>query len=135
MADSPHPADRSIGQLISDATADLSALVKSELALARAELRSDATRAASGAGLFAVAAATGTGAALMLLFAAAYGLMALGFRAWLAFLMVAGALLFIAVCAALIGRARLKHTARGQRTVSVSRNAVAQLQAAGRKHQ
>ena len=59
------PEDRSIGELFSAISADLSTLIRQELALAKAELRESATRAGAGAGLLGGA---GYAAGMVLLF-------------------------------------------------------------------
>ncbi len=51
--------DRSIGEILSDVTTDLSTLMRQELELAKAELKQTATRAGTGAGLFGGAAIAG----------------------------------------------------------------------------
>lgn len=51
--------DRSIGEILSDVTTDLSTLIRQELELAKAELKQTATRAGTGAGLFGGAAVAG----------------------------------------------------------------------------
>jgi len=51
--------DRSIGEILSDVTTDLSILMRQELELAKAELKQTATRAGTGAGLFGGAAVAG----------------------------------------------------------------------------
>jgi len=57
--------DRSIGELFSAISADLSTLIRQELALAKAEVRQSATRAGKGAGLLGGA---GYAAGMVLLF-------------------------------------------------------------------
>lgn len=56
---------RSIGELLSDVSSNLSTLLQQELALAKAELTQSATRAGKGVGMFAGAA---VGALLFLVF-------------------------------------------------------------------
>ncbi len=51
--------DRSLGDLISEVTADLSTLMRQELELAKAELQQSATRAGKGAGMLGGAAVAG----------------------------------------------------------------------------
>jgi Putative Actinobacterial Holin-X, holin superfamily III len=51
--------DRSLGDLISEATTDLSTLMRQELELAKAELQQTATRAGKGAGMLGGAAVAG----------------------------------------------------------------------------
>lgn len=45
--------DRSLGEIVSDITDDLSTLVRQELDLAKTELKQEATRASKGAGMLA----------------------------------------------------------------------------------
>ena len=52
-------ADRSLGDLISEITADLSTLIRQELELAKAELQQSASKAGKGAGLLGGAAVAG----------------------------------------------------------------------------
>ena len=51
--------DRSLGDLISEVTEDLSTLMRQELELAKAELQQSATRAGKGAGMLGGAAVAG----------------------------------------------------------------------------
>ena len=51
--------DRSLGELISEVTTDLSTLMRQELELAKAELQQTATRAGKGAGMLGGAAVAG----------------------------------------------------------------------------
>lgn len=51
--------DRSIGEIFSDLTTNLSTLMRQEVALAKAEVRQSATAAGKGAGLFAGAGVAG----------------------------------------------------------------------------
>src|SRR5690242_4873623 len=82
---------RSIGDLVSVAIKDLTQLVRFEVDLAKIELRDDIRRIGLSAALLAIAAFTGFLVLVMLCFALAYGLIALGIWAWAAFLIVAGA--------------------------------------------
>ena len=56
MGTSQGSTERTIGQLVADATHDLSTIVRSEIALAKAEITADAKKAGAGAGMFAGAA-------------------------------------------------------------------------------
>ena len=51
--------DRSLGELISEVTGDLSTLMRQELELAKAELQQSASRAGKGAGMLGGAAVAG----------------------------------------------------------------------------
>ena len=70
--------EHSIGQLFASASNDVSVLVRSEIELAKLEIKEDVTRAAGGAGMFAGAAFLGVVAFLLVSFAAVYGINALG---------------------------------------------------------
>ncbi|GAA2063279.1 phage holin family protein [Streptomyces albiaxialis] len=88
---------RSLGQLVASATAEMSALVHDEIALAKAELRQDVKRGALGSG-----AAIGAGVLLLfslpvLSFAAAYGIHNLGLGLAWSFLIVGGAYILLAL--------------------------------------
>jgi len=96
--------ERTLGQLVADATRDISSIVRGEVALAKAEIRADATRAGLGAGMFFAAGTLAFLALILLLIAAAYGLVAAGLAPWLAFLIVAVVLLVVGAILALIGK-------------------------------
>ena len=97
-------AERTLGQLVADATHDISSIMRSEVALAKAEMRADAKKAGAGAGMFAAAGVLAFLALILLLIAAAYGLVALGLSPWLAFLIVALVLLIIGAVLVLVGK-------------------------------
>ena len=96
--------ERTLGQLVADATTDISSIVRSEVALAKAEMSADAKKAGLGAGMFAVAGVFAFLSLILLLIAAAYGLVAAGLAPWLAFLIVAVLLLVIGAILVLVGK-------------------------------
>jgi hypothetical protein len=107
MADGGTDRQSSTATLIRTASAQLSRLVRAELALARAELASKAQRAAIGLGLLVGAgavAAYGVGAALVTLGL----LLMLLLPAWLAALIVTVVALATAGLLAALGRGRLR---------------------------
>ena len=118
--------ERTLGQLVAQASDDLSGIVRAEIALAKAELRTDVKNAAVGGGMFGAAGYLGLLATVTLVIAAAYGLVAAGLSAWLAFLIVTIVLLLIAGLLALIGRSRVRKLAPPERTI---RNAQATIAA------
>ena len=95
-------SEPSIGDLVSQAIRDVTQLVKCELALAKLELREDAKRLGLAAALLAITAFTGCLILVLLCFAFAAGLVALGIWTWAAFLIVAGVCLLLAAVAVLI---------------------------------
>jgi hypothetical protein len=118
--------ERTLGQLVAQASDDLSGIVRAEIALAKAELRGDVKNAALGGGLFGAAGYLGLLASILLVIAAAYGLVAAGLSPWLAFLIVAVVLLLIAGVLALVGKSRLGKLGPPERTI---RNAQATIAA------
>jgi hypothetical protein len=95
--------DRSVGDLVSEAISDLTRLVRYETDLAKAELRADLRRLGVSSALLAIGAFTGFLMLVMLCFALAYGLQALGIWDWASFLLVTAALVLLAgLCAAVI---------------------------------
>jgi len=101
-------AQASVGDLVALAVSDVSQLVKFELDLAKIELKADARRLGIGAALVGVAAFVGCLVLMVLSFAFAYGLMALGIWGWAAFLIVAGTYVLLAALAVAIGITRFR---------------------------
>ena len=87
---------RSVGDLVSEAIKDLTQLVRYEVDLAKVELRADVRRLGLSGALLAIAAFTGFLVLVMLCFALAYGLIAVGIWQWAAFLIVAFACILLA---------------------------------------
>ncbi|MGW4021321.1 phage holin family protein [Streptomyces sp. NPDC005009] len=112
---SPVGAERSIGQLFASATADMSALVHDEIALAKAQLKQDVRRGATSGGLFTLAGLVLLFSLPMLSFALAYGI-----RTWsdwnlaLCFLLSFAANVLIALFFALIGLVFAKKAKKGR---------------------
>jgi hypothetical protein len=109
--------ERSLGQLFASATAELSALVHDEIALAKAEIRQDAKRAAVGSGAFVLALTLLFFAVPMLSFASAYGIHALGITLGWSFL-------------GLIGMGRFKKVKKPERSIASAKETAAVLQKA-----
>ena len=108
----------SLGDLVALAVSDVSQLVRYEVDLAKLELKADARRLGIGAVLFGMAAFVGCLVLMVLSFAFAYGLMALGIWGWAAFLIVAGTYVLLAALAILIGFTRFKGLTGLRRTRS-----------------
>jgi protein-S-isoprenylcysteine O-methyltransferase Ste14 len=121
-------ADRSLGQLVASATAEMSALVHDEIALAKAELRQDAKRAGIGSAAFVVAGALALFALPVLSFAAAYGIHNLGLGLAWSFLIVGGAFLVLAGLLALIAMAKIKKIKKPEKSINSARETAAVLQ-------
>lgn len=99
--------DRPVGQLISEASEQLSRLVRAEMRLAAAELQQKGKRAGVGAGLFGAAGVLALygGATLVACLILA---LALVFAAWLAALIVGAAVLLVAGVLALLGKRQVQ---------------------------
>lgn len=100
----PPEQEESLGTLVAQATSQISALVRSEIELAKAELKFDARRVGTAAGLFGAAAFMAHLCLILASFAIAYALVSIGLWQWAAFtvvtvfyLLVAGLLLFIGI--------------------------------------
>lgn len=121
-----------VGQLVANASRELSGLVRSELQLAQAELKASASAAGKGAGMFGGAAVLGLLAIILLSIAAAYGVAALGLHPALAFVIVAVVYLLIAAVLALIGKKQLSKAKGPTRAIETSRESVEALKAIGK---
>jgi uncharacterized membrane protein YqjE len=116
-------SERTIGQLVADASHDLSALLRSEVALAKTEIKDEVKQGAVGAGLFAGAAFFGLIGLLFLLVMVAL-LIALVLPAWAGFGIVALVLLLIAGVFALIGLRNIKKVGPPERTIATSKQTI-----------
>lgn len=134
---SPSAADQSIGDLVSVAARDISQLVRYELDLAKLELKSDIKRAGISAGLLAVAVFAACLVLMLLCFAFAFGLSAIGAPGglWGAFLWVALAcvllILIVALGALLIVR-RVTRMGRTRRSLADSVALLRQVKSSAR---
>jgi Putative Actinobacterial Holin-X, holin superfamily III len=97
----------SLGQLVGDVTRDLSTLMRQELALARAELKQEASKTAKGAGAFGGAGFAGYMAVLFLSIALWWALAYLVGLGWSA-LIVAVIWGIVAAVLAAVGRRRFR---------------------------
>ena len=101
------PPQKSLGELFGDLSAQVSALVRQEVQLAKTEITGKIAGLAVGAAALAVAAVMGLGAFLVIL-AAAVAALSLVLPVWAAALIVAVVLLIIAGVAALTGIKKIK---------------------------
>ena len=109
-SETPRPAggDQSLGDLVALAAKDMSQLVRYEIDLAKTELKGDVRRVGLAAAMGGVAAFVGCLMLILLCFAFAYGLQALGIWAWASFLIVAGTCVLLAGVAVLIAILKVK---------------------------
>ena len=92
--------ERTIGQLVSSASKDISTLVRGEIALAKLEVSAQLKKAGRGGGLLAGAAVVAFYSVYFLFITIAEGIEALGLPRWAAFLIV---FVFMLLVAALLG--------------------------------
>lgn len=123
----PATAEPSIGQLVSQASEQLSTLMRSEIELAKLELRSSVKNAGVGIGMFAAAGVVLVFSLTFGFFALAEGLAAAGLYRWVAFLVVFGVLLVVVGVLALLGVRKVKRVKAPQRTIDSSKETVAYL--------
>ena len=124
-----HAAEPSVGQLVADASANLSTLLRSEIELAKLELKSSVRNAGTGIGFF--------GAALVVLvfsltfgfLALAEGLVAAGLWRWAAYLVVFGMQLTAVGLSVYLGVKKVKRVRAPERTIATSKETVAYLKA------
>jgi hypothetical protein len=120
-------AEPSIGELVSEASAQLSTLVHAEIELAKLELKSSVRFAGVGVGMFAGAGIVLVFSLTFGFFALAEGLAAAGLWRWLAFLIVFGLLLLVVGLLGFVGFKQVKRVRAPQRTIDTSRQTVAYL--------
>ena len=122
MADSAvrQPVDsadeQTLGMLVSLAVKDVTQLIRCELDLAKLELKADARRLGIAGTLLVIAAFVACLVLMLLSFAFAYGLVALGIFPWAAFLIVAGVYVLLAALAVLIGALKVRSVSALRKT-------------------
>jgi hypothetical protein len=106
----PRPAGsaQSLGELVAQASKDVSLLIRGELNLAKVELKHDLRRIGVAVALLAMSGFVACLMLVLLCFAFAYGLMALGIWSWASFLIVAGVCLLLIGLGALIAIVRVR---------------------------
>ena len=114
----------SLGQLVAAASKDLSALVRSEIELAKLELTAAGKRAGVGAGLLGGAGFLAIFGLAFLSIALAFGLRGLGLSLGVAFLIVGVLYVLGAGLFALIARRQLKKLKPPERTIRTVREDV-----------
>ncbi|MGR6997243.1 phage holin family protein [Yinghuangia aomiensis] len=129
--DVPVENQRSLGELFSDATRDMSTLVRSEIELAKSEVKVSAIQVAKGSGAFIVAGALAFFAFPFLSVAIAYGIHALGLGLGWSFLIVGGAYLLLAGALAFFGVSSFKKVRPPERTIRTTQETVATLKTVG----
>ncbi|WP_344218091.1 phage holin family protein [Kribbella sancticallisti] len=121
-----------VGQLVANASRDLSSLVRSEVELAKTELKATAVAAGTGVGMFGAAGFLALLAVILLSIAAAYGVSALGLHPALSFVIVAVLYLLIALALVLVGKRMLGKAKGPQRAIETSKESVEALKSIGK---
>ena len=117
--------ERTLGQLVAQATDDMSAILRAEMALAKAEIAADVRNGAVAGGLFGAAGYLGLLASILLSIAAGHGLVAVGLAPWLAFLVVALVCLLLAAVLVLVGKSRVSRVGPPERAMRSARQTIA----------
>lgn len=121
----------SLGELVSQATADMSTLFRAEVALAKAEVKHSAVRGIAGVGALAVAGVLALFSLPVFSFAVAYWL-----HAWwnvplaIAFLITGGLMLVFAVVCGLIARSLLKKLEPPKQAIASAKESASVLSSA-----
>ena len=119
--------DETLGALFATASRDLSALVRSEIELAKTELRQEVKNGATGGAMFGAAAFLSLLAVILLSIAIAEGLIELGVVPWLAFLIVTVFYLLVAGVLVLVGKRAVSKVGPPERTIRTSKETAAFL--------
>lgn len=128
MSDPGTSAERSLGQLVASATAEMSALVHDEIALAKAEIRQDVKRGAIGSVAIIIAGVLALFSLPVFSFAAAYGIHNLGLGLAWSFLIVGGAFVVLAALLALLAVAKFKKVKPPEKSIASAKETAAVLQ-------
>ena len=120
----PTDTEPSIGQLVSSATEAMSTLVRSEIELAKLELKSTVKNAGTGAGMF-------VGALVVLIFSLTFGFIALaegiiaaGLDRWLGYLIVFVFMLLVVGVLVFLGIKKVKAVRAPEKTIKTTKETV-----------
>ncbi|ATZ06344.1 phage holin family protein [Corynebacterium striatum] len=115
-ADTSRPGEVSVGQLVSNATEQMSQLVRSEVELAKTELAQSAKKGGIGAGMFGVAGTIALYSSFFFFFFLAE-LLDLWLDRWAAFLIVFLIMLVLAAIVGFIGFKNIKKVKAPEKTI------------------
>ncbi|HYN30054.1 MAG TPA: phage holin family protein [Dermatophilaceae bacterium] len=126
--------ERTIGQLVSDLTRDVEGIVRSNVALAKAEVTGGAKIMGKGVGMLAAAGVLGLIGFVFLLHTAARAI-ALALPLWAGYLIVAVVVLIVAGILGLLGKKSLdKAQPSPNRAIAESKQTLAVIKPAGKGH-
>ncbi|QGU03586.1 hypothetical protein CETAM_01505 [Corynebacterium comes] len=114
--DSTRQGEGSIGDLVSNATAQMSSLFRAEVELAKTELAGEAKKGAIGGGLFGVAGVIALYSSFFFFFFVAE-LLSMWLERWAAFLIVFLVMILAAALLALFGWRKVKKMGAPKRTI------------------
>ena len=120
----PAGADASLGELVAHATADLSSLLRQEVALAKVELKQEVVSAGKGAGMLGGAGFAGLFGLVFLSISAAYGISWLGVPLGCAFFTVGLLYVLAAAALALMGKKNLAKVGPPEKTIETVKDDV-----------
>ncbi len=123
LSDRP-ASDASLGELVAHATADLSSLLRQEVALAKVEIKQEVVSAGKGAGMLGGAGFAGLFALVFLSISAAYGISWLGVPLGCAFFAVGALYLVAAAVLGLLGKKNLGKVGAPERTIATVKDDV-----------
>ncbi|MBM6398834.1 phage holin family protein [Phycicoccus sonneratiae] len=127
----PETSERTIGQLVADATHDLQGIVRGEIALAKAEVAQGAKVIGKGAGMFAGAAFVGLLGLIFLFHTLAY-VVAIWLPVWAGYLVVTVFMFLVAGVLALLGKSAFdKAKPAPERAIEQGRETIAALRRDG----
>jgi hypothetical protein len=118
------PDEPSLGQLVADASTHMSTLVRSEIELAKLELRATAKNAGAGAGLFGAAAAILFFSLTFGFIALAEGLIAAGLWRWAGYLVVFGLQLVAVGLCVYLGVKKVRRVKAPEQTIKTTKETV-----------
>ncbi len=125
------PGEQSIGELVKEATANVSTLVRAEVELARAEVTAEVKKGLQGS-IFFVAALVVVLFSLFFFFFAIGEILAIWLPRWAAFSIVFGIMLLAAGLAAFLGWLRVRRIRKPERTIASLKDTAQVLSTRGR---
>jgi len=128
-----HRAEPSIGSLVADAHTSFSTLLHGEIELAKLEVKASVKNAGTGAGMFIAAAVLLAFSLTFGLIALAEGLVALHLWRWVAYLIVFGVLVLLALLLVFVGVRKVKRVKAPQQTIETTKDTVSALKQATSK--
>ena len=130
MATSGNGTERTLGQLVADATQDISTIVRSEIALAKAEVTAEAKIAGKGAGMLAGAAFVGL-LGLIFLFHTLANVLAVWLPLWAGYLITTAVLFVLAAILGLVGKNSMsKVKPKPERTIKNAQETIEAIKSA-----